>query len=215
MENEPIDIDYMLSVREPFAHLLVTGIKKVENRSVAFPRELPLWVAIHTSQSDEGYADIEHITELMSRHPDIRRSWDKPMDWESLKDVPDHALPRMFGRSEIIGAVRFVASIPYGDEEFMKEPEEVFGQYGDAEQHAEFACGPHCWIADKAVRFRHPVVTTGMLGVRPMAPALAALVKATSTVLLDDCADSYSRPVIHKLPKLPKRELMMYRADED
>jgi hypothetical protein len=48
-----------------------------------------------------------------------------------------------------------------------------------------------------------------------MAPALAALVKATSTVLLDDCADSYSRPVIHKLPKLPKRELMMYRADED
>lgn len=210
-----MDIKYMLSVREPFAHLLVSGIKPVENRSVAFPKELPAWVAIHTSQSDDGYADMEELIELMSRHPDIRRSWDKPVDWDALKGVPDHALPRIFGRSEIIGAVRFVASVPYGDEEFLKEPEEFFADYDSPAMCGEFACGPHCWIADKAVRFKHPIVTTGKLGVRPMDPVLHALVNATAGELLEDCADAYGRPVVHKMPKLPARELLMYRADED
>ncbi len=46
-----------LSIRQPFASLIVHGIKPVENRAWSrLPKWEPAWLAIHSSQKPEGNA---------------------------------------------------------------------------------------------------------------------------------------------------------------
>lgn len=212
--NESIDL--ILSVREPYAHLLVSGIKTIENRSTPFPakHKLPVWVAIHASQSLDAFAEVDEIGLLVVSDQRINAAWNKPFDEEKYKDVPVGKWPRIFGRSEIIGAVRVIGSVPYGEDEFIKDPKEVFAAYPDPDSYGDWAAGEHCWVLDKAIRFKYPIVTIGKLGVRVMPPDLKAIVNVVARdSVLSDPGDAYGKPIVHQLPKLPKPELELYQLD--
>lgn len=204
-------IEHVLSVREPFAHLLVSGIKTIENRSVPFPKkfQLPMWVAIHSSLSTDWLQDAEMWADL-NEFDAVRKSWiDEP-------ETPQTDTDRNWSRSEIIGAVEILGSIPYGDTEFAADQAEVFAGFPPAENEEEiprsdWASGDHCWIIGRAIRFRHPIVTLGALGVRSMPPALVDLVAKASETLLDDPVAPYGKSVIYQLPKLKAKELEIYR----
>ncbi|MAT51465.1 MAG: hypothetical protein CMK32_09815 [Porticoccaceae bacterium] len=209
-----MQIETSVSVREPYAHLLVSGLKKVENRSIPFPSryKLPTWVAVHASQSLEEFSDVEHLAMIAGDNPPIADAWgfDKPFPWEEYEGVPDHLLPRIFGRSEIIGAIEVVATVPFRMDSTVSE---TFAGFPDMENYEKFAVGEHCWIIGGSIRFKHPIVTLGHLGVRNMKSDVAAFVRETAKTLLTSPAEPYGRPVVHRLPSLPKRELLMYQAD--
>lgn len=201
-------IEHVLSVREPFAHLLVSGIKTIENRSVPFPKkfQLPMWVAIHSSLSLDDVQDPSTWDDLVE-YPSAYNPW-------NVQNRP--AGERIFSRSEIIGAVEILGSIPYGDKEFMADQAEVFAGFPPAENEDEiprsdWASGDHCWIIGRAVRFRNPIVTLGALGVRSMPPDLIELVAKSAENLLTDPAESYGKSVIYQLPKVKEKELEIYR----
>ena len=86
-----------LTVRQPFAQLICTGIKNIENRSWKLP------------ESIRGERVFVHASaKLDERHRDMSQLF-TPAQWESLDD---NMQKRMIGGilpvSAIIGSVRFV-----------------------------------------------------------------------------------------------------------
>jgi hypothetical protein len=193
-------IEHFMTVREPFAHLLVSGLKSLENRSTPFPKniKLPVWVAVHASPDFSEFLYEETFDEICEIDPEI---------FEPIYDTDIGEGRRFHGCSEIIGAVEIVGSVPYSQADFESEnPDSPFAKFPAPDSrwaipHSEWAAGPHCWVINRAIRFAVPIVTLGVLGVRVMPSGLQALVEATSKKTLSGPTDFYRRSVVHTLPK--------------
>lgn len=201
-------ITHALSIREPYAWLIAAGFKLAEIRSVQFPKKFtePTWIAIHASMSREECNDEDLNDYLNELDPELTGIlWDDK--WHD-KDK------RLFGHSEIIGAMRVNHS--FVPTENADDP--CWERWADVMHSRSERCttnlhpnefmdfeGMHNWIIDDVYRFHNPIVSIGRLGVWPLGDILSKLVdaqfsKALGTGGIDRC-DPIGKPIIYQMPK--------------
>ncbi len=135
-----------LTVIQPFAHLIATGVKRVENRT--WPTGYRGLLAIHAGKARRYGAD---------RVDDLAREW---FDLD-----PAHlAFGAVVAVAELVDCVRLV-----GDAIEGPTPEWSQRKYPwlDAHEHRE---GPVCWVLANVRRLAVPVVVTGAQGLWDWTP---------------------------------------------
>jgi hypothetical protein len=215
-------IIHSLSVQEPWAFLLTSGIKLQEIRSVPFPKniELPTWVAIHAPLSHQ-LGDPELLWDICDL--DASRNETFAGELTTMLDDPKwmESGNRVFGESEIVGAVRFFGSFPGS----VMDTDETISLVFDLLTNRHDRCrrmfhplafhssepGCHNWMVDDCVRFHRPIVCLGHLGVRKMPDLLAKLVNKEFRKCRPDGVDGaddsleFSEPlgkqIVFQLPK--------------
>ena len=193
-------IQHIMSVREPYAHLLAAGLKSIENRSINFPRNIPLpvWVAVHASPDTSWLDDTSWLEDVVGIDPDI---------FYPIYDTQLEGKQRFHGFSEIIGAVEILGSVPYTEDDYHSEnPDAPFSGFPPPDSRwniprSDWAAGDHCWIVGQSMRFRRPIVALGNLGVRVMPPELQKMVAQSAQNLLTDPTGFYESPVVYNMPK--------------
>lgn len=207
-------LTHALSIREPYAWLLASGFKLAEIRSVPFPKKFtaPTWIAIHASLSRDELSDLDLADYLLNLDPELAAILDDEK-WADKRN-------RLFGCSEIIGAMRVNRSLKW-DLDDDEAPEwatwaDIAVQRSERCQTgidpAEFLDDEqHNWIIDDVVRFEQPIVCVGRLGVWPLGDTLGMLVnkqfsKAIKTGGLGRDA-AIGKPIIFQQPKKTTRKV--------
>ena len=212
-------LTHALSIREPYACLVASGWKNCEVRSVPFPRNrtLPVWIAIHSSLSRDDVSDTATMTDLSCMSEGIFDIWDSQY-WE------DHPRHRLFSCSEIIGAMRVVASVK-GDQPTEDHLQTIRDAWGGRSDRCRTDIDPREWLADDGwnwiiddvYRFHNPIVCKGFLNVWAMRPELAKVVnaqmrKAVRTGGLNR-DEAYGKAIIYECPKgIDKKTRELYAA---
>lgn len=212
-------ITHAVTIREPYAFLIASGFKLAEIRSVPFPstHALPTWVAIHASLSADELRDPDLVNDLADAHPEILRCWMLPLD------------VRPFGVSEIVGAMRVVATCP-GENATSEQLDRLADAYRnrsercriDGWQPDEFVSDDgHNWVIDDVYRFHNRIVCGGNLGVWSLkSPALSmlvnkefALAQKTGGLPRDG---KPGKSIVYQLPKMPvKRQRQLGWVDAE
>lgn len=212
------NITHALSVREPWAWALTTGIKSVENRTWPFPagrHPLPAWIAIHASLSYDYLDDDSY--DICCVHPMIGPA------------MKDDRPGRSFGRSEIVGVVKVVACFDQTGIDDEPMTDEVADRITAAIAHPmscrmaseidvlEWPCGDgFAWVIGDCYRFLRPIVCIGRLNVWSMPSDLQRMVatelKAAMAVQSEsiDRGRPFDASVVHQLPKVSKKQLAIY-----
>ena len=220
--SSPPKVTHALSVREPWAWALTTGIKSVENRTWAFPAKrhpLPAWIAIHASLD---YTNIAaDVCDMFKVHPMIE------------PEIEGENAPRTgktgritLARSEIVGVVRIVDCVAVPNLELDSQLTDCIAAALDRPMSCRMAreinrldwVAGDCfaWIVGDCYRFLRPIVAIGKLNVWEMAPALQGLVaeelKASMAEQVEsiDRSRPYDSPIIFEMPKLPKKQLAYF-----
>lgn len=130
-----------LSIQQPYAHAVITGLKTIENRSR--PSHHRGLLVIHAGKS------------RASMYPYDDRI---PIEWYAP------IYPLSFGF--LIGAV-IMTDCVFVDRPL---PPRRSAEYAKCKaiQDNEFAHGPFCYLLEGFVRFAHPVPWTANVGVRPL-----------------------------------------------
>lgn len=213
---------HALSVREPWAWALTTGIKSVENRSWAFPAKrhpLPAWIAIHASLGWDGM--LGQAEQLAAEYPSINVAIR-----ETARMGPTGRA--FFARSELIGAIQIVDCVAVPD---LKADEPMPYDVGERVANAmdrpmscrmtpdikrlDWVAGDaFAWIVGDCYRFDRPIVCTGRLNVWAMPDALCVLANdelkrsaKAQRIGIEDRGAPFGRSVVYQLPKVSKKEL--------
>ena len=183
-----------LTVREPFASLIVMGLKPIENRTLKWPATLPLpcTIAIHASTDGSVIAD------------DIGSVLDVP--YVDAAFVSDDYETHVSGREyfyggTIIGLVDVVACVCVS-EMSDDELESTINAYPWDSEHistdalrSDWANGPYCLILDNPRRFKTGVVCRGQLNYWTIPSEKMTLVSESMKSLLMNPQDLPSAPV--------------------
>jgi hypothetical protein len=143
---------HYLSVRQPYAHAIVTGLKSIENRS--WSTSFRGLVLIHAGKS---------CADMRERDDRIPDEW---YDW-----------PSSLSFGHIIGAVRITECI-YVDGETPPEGSHHWNQLVSILDREEWVNGPWCFVLDDPILFRHPFPFTANVGIRRLADAHLTLNRA-------------------------------------
>jgi len=102
--QEISDQGMCMSMHQPWASLLVHGIKKLEGRSWYTPHRGRLWIASTAQRTDQE--DIKHVVD------DYKRMY---------SDIPSHRYPKDYPSSALLGCVN-VVDCASNEEYFQKHP---------------------------------------------------------------------------------------------
>lgn len=164
----------VLSVKEPWATLIVGGYKPIENRSWEFPASflLPCRIAIHASQSESG---IMKEWGVVDPKDDCNDSID---GWQAMTGLSRDSLRAMIRPGHIIGSVVV---------------ESCIDQY-DMLEDADYPRPDHlpwlmddglCWVLRDARRYRQPIPAAGKLNLWKPDSGLAARIAAAEQLAID------------------------------
>ena len=153
-----------LTLWQPWATAIATGVKKYENRTWA-PAQLraasptPLWTALHASSK------VDPALSHKVRGYRLRTYWSELADvWPGLPGRRDYPWPR-----GILGLVRYDAAEPY-------EP-------GQPCHDDPWCSGPWCWRVGQVLLLPEPIPAQGAQGLwvvpEPIVPVLRDLVRAS------------------------------------
>lgn len=214
-----IRITKAITVREPWAWMLVTGQKMAEMRSRPFPSNIPLpiWVGVHASTGHD-FHDDSVMDGILSLSDDM---WDI-LDHPRFKDK--EGKNRIFGDGEFIGAVKIVDSIyltptdgPIEEDGtgMSQETKDAIHQIGAVYRRIAddptsatgrqteridmttwFVEGRHHWIVGDAIRFADTVACRGALNVWNIPPKVADLVNRSANGDRLEMGDAIRRKLI-------------------
>lgn len=178
-----------LTIREPYASMIVGGIKLCENRTWKYPKKyrLPMTIAIHASVDGSTIAtDLDQATEDIE---DAFKAFNNP------KCKPCIPGKDYFYGGCIVGLVDVIGCISTED----KDDEQLMAELGGCvglmdEVYFDWVNGPYAFILDNPRRFRTGVNATGSLNLWHVKPDIAAMVYESSKKLID----------FPKLPTVPK-----------
>lgn len=157
-----------LSVREPFASLIVMGFKPIENRTIGWPSTLPLPCTIAIQASTDDYSIAEDLHDVTA-DPLVDQAFASP-HYDTHKPGREY-----FYGGTIIGLVDVVACVDIsqwcdGSDESEAALIEAIDRYEwkPGVQHPEkkrsdWANGPRCLIFDNPRRLKTGVVCPGQL----------------------------------------------------
>lgn len=134
-----------LSVRQPWAHLILCGVKPVENRSWYTDFRGPLLIHAGTK------ADPDALEALASIGEDIGHGAATALVMEWAAGTSPQCRPST-ARGAIIGVVDVVECWNVGT---------TFSRLPDARP---WACGPFCWVLRNPGVFPEPIPYKGRLG---------------------------------------------------
>lgn len=202
-------ITQSLSCHEPWAWLLTNGYKLFEVRSTPMPKRIdtPTWVAIHASMSSDTISDGDLMIETAEMDDEIFSVWSNE---RFRRDE------RIFGFSEIVGAVRFAGSIAAdaSDDEFDAMGDLIVDRHDRCVKNISPTAffsdepGAHNWIVTDAIRFHRPIVSIGHLGIRTMSPILSRLVSEQFSHAINNGSLPWNfplgTPIVYQWPKIAK-----------
>ncbi len=201
-----------LTVKEPFASLLVGGVKLIENRTWHIPKQYktPMTIAIHSSLTNfEAANDLQFCYE---HDPNgiIDQSLSDP-NWN-----PGTPGKCYFYGGAIVGLVDIVGSFDvttFDDDDINLETQKIAEHYAangieNASDYAEWSIGPICWIVTNARRFKQGIASPGALNLWKLSPAMQSQVVKHSQDLL-------SFPALPDIPigKKPSMQLNKVRIE--
>jgi hypothetical protein len=205
-------ITHALSIREPYAYLIAAGFKNAEIRSFPFPKTIktPAWIAIHASLSRAELNDQDVRDGLLDLDDELDLLVYEDETWAEEKT-------RVFGHSEIIGAMRICMNLRADD------TDDKWDQWYEVMEGRSDRCTTavdplvwlddeqNNWIIDDCLRFANPIVCPGRLNVWPLGTELESLVTAEFTRALADGGLSRSeplgKPLIHEMPRSANQKL--------
>jgi hypothetical protein len=172
-----------LTVREPYASLLVGGVKLCENRTWKVPSmySLPMTIAIHSSVRNPNFiGDMEFCYD-----------YDVKGLIASAFDNPDHELGvpgkcffyggAIVGLVDVIGCFAIEESL--SNEDVVAAYSELLGD--DAERYMLWSDGPVCWLCANGRRFRRGITAGGVVNLWKLSPALQKQVIEHSEDLIE------------------------------
>ncbi len=184
-----------LTVREPFASLIVMGLKPIENRTLAFPKAMPLpsTIAIHASTDDSTIGDD---LVAVTADPFVDDAFSNP-NWKM------HTLGQeyLYGGT-IIGLVDVIACVCVSEmteDELTHAIDDAYpwllGPKNPEARRSDWANGPYCLVLDNPRRFRTGVVCRGQLNYWTIPGDKLSLVSESMNSLLDNAQDLPAAPV--------------------
>lgn len=189
-----------LTVREPFASLIVMGLKPIENRTLAFPKTMPLpcTIAIHASTDDATiYDDVYDVT----ADTYIDQALNSPDYKVHTRDREYFYGGTIIGLIDVVGCVCISEYCDGSDESEEKIVELIDDPYpwplgfqNPEAKRSDWANGPYCLVLNNPRRFRQGVVCRGQLNYWSIPAEKMQLVEEAMKSLL-------ARPT--ELPKAP------------
>ncbi len=193
-----------ITIREPFATAIALGAKCIENRSLPYPKSLPLpmTVAIHASNDEQTIVD--DITDLANGVPWLHDVFDDHPGENRLdacvigKDY--FYCQTIVGLVDIVACVRIDDLIDGTDITDEAELERRLAEHGEPDdtmpdnKWSQWANGPYCYLLRNARRFKQGIMTRGQLG-------LWRVPEDVQAMIIDHSQDLIRNPRV--LPKSP------------
>lgn len=186
---------HALTISQPWATLVVAGVKKYESRSWAVaPRKLPKVLAIHAGKGIDRMVRA-HITTrdhnglLVFREPYAdalyRAGYSIADPWQREYDTLDVGALRKLPLGAVVGVARTAPAMPADqitDAWKRGTIDELEYRLGD------YSAGRYAWPLPHVMSFGTPVPCKGMLGLWPLPPLLAFDVLAMYAQSREDAA---------------------------
>lgn len=211
-KSPPAPIERALTICEPYAWLVSSGVKIIENRTWRPPADLPLphRIAVHAGTS-QRYIDpykgdgLDTAEFLMGLHPEIANVISDKEDGGKYEESDyQEGRRQLFTLGAIIGSVEIIGCVDF--DPTTQDPDDVFlpsrlpGLFPEIPP-GMFAEGPHCWLLASAHRYRQPIYCPGRLNLWKLSPAQQAAVAAAEA---DGLANGFS--VFDELLATPESE---------
>jgi ASCH domain len=166
--THPDGILRALTIDEPYASLIVGGIKTAENRGWKWHRTfpLPMTLAIHASCRDDG---MDEFDEICQDDEDIYDAFDHP-NYQPCTPGLDY-----FYGGCIVGLVDVIGCVEVGDrdeDDVFSDMCDLYGNDEDATKAWDWTNGPYAFLLRNARRFKTPIVCPGSQMIWRLPPSI-------------------------------------------